>query len=294
MLWIVHPVAAVMLAMYAGIVWVKGADGNRRALVLTALMLVLSVLGSGWVVHPAAAISLAAFFVFAGGNIVKRHSNEGLRVLASTALFGLFGAEWVFIPLAVATAIALMGGRPHYAHHSHRGRRGRSVGRREWQSKRTQLVNAWPPAPVVQPTPSAEQQTPQPQSLTVLAQHPRLPADSAKRAKALNLQCFETLAYLNERGAGAAKLRFELEQIHTDFAVEAIRSYLALPPTTANTSVLHDGKTGQDLLNEQLDLLSEGVHDVQGRAEALGAEQILTSHLFVQEKFGQRARDLKL
>ena len=69
MLWIVHPVAAVMLAMYAGIVWVKGADGNRRALVLTALLLVLSVLGAGWVVHPAAAISLAAFFVFAGGNM---------------------------------------------------------------------------------------------------------------------------------------------------------------------------------------------------------------------------------
>ena len=295
MLWIVHPVAAVVLAMYAGIVWVKGADGNRRALVVTALLLVLAVLGAGWVVHPAAAISLAACFAFAGGNLFKRHSNEGMRVLASTALFGLFCAAWVFIPLAVATAIALMGGKHgHHIHgHGHRAR-NRSGGRREWQAKRAQVVNTWPPTQVVPPKSEPQPATAGAQSLTVLAQHPRLPADSAKRAKALNLQCFETLAYLNERGEGAAKLRFELEQIHTDFAVEAIRSYLALPPTTANSLILHDGKTGQDLLNEQLDLLSEGVHDVQHRAEELGAEQILTSHLFVQEKFGQRARDLKL
>ena len=50
-----------------------------------------------------------------------------------------------------------------------------------------------------------------------------------------------------------------------------------------------------DLLNEQLDLLSEGVHDAQQRAEELGAEQILASHTFVQQKFAQnKTTELKL
>lgn len=290
MFWVVHPIAAVLLAMYAGIVWRKGSDGNRHALGMTAVLLVLAVLGAGWVVHPAAAISLAACFAFAGGNLFKRHSNEGLRVLASTALFGVFGAGWVFIPLVVATAISLMSNK-----HSHpRGRQ------RQVHAKRVRAnVAAWPPngpwpavsldkQPVATPAPA-------PANLTVLAQDSRLPSDAAKRAKALNLQCFETLAYIKDRGPGGARLQFEVEQIHQDFAVEAINAYLALAPGSANTVVLRDGKTGLDLLNEQLDLLSEGVHDAQQRAEELGAEQILASHTFVQQKFAQnKTTELKL
>lgn len=277
-MWIVHPIAAVVLAMYAGVVWQKGADGNRRAIGLSIIMVVLAVLGASWVVHPAAGITLAACFAFAGGNVLKKHSNHGLRVLATAAVFGVAGAGWVFVPLVVATVIALMSNKN--AHPVHR----------------KAVVNTYvPPTPTFaygQATPRA---TPAAQNLTMLAQHPRLPSDSAKRAKALNLQCFEAISYIDERGPGADKLRFEVEQIHQDFALEAIGAYLALPPTKANTTPIRDGKTGQDLLNEQLDMLSDGVHDVMERAEALGAEQILASHAFVSQKFAQaKTSELKL
>lgn len=277
-MWIVHPIAGLLLVMYAGVVWQKGHDGNRRAIILAVLMLMLTVLGAGWVVHPAAGITLAACFAFAGGNILKKHSNHGLRVLATAAAFGVFGAGWVFIPLVVATAISLMNGS------------------KSTKPKGKAVANSWPPPlawPVTQPVPQAfshmgAQPMPQPQNLTVLSQHPRLPSDSAKRAKALNLQCFEALAYIDERGPAGDKLRFEVEQIQHDFAVEAIGAYLALSPARADTSPLRDGRTGQDLLNEQLDLLSDGVHAVMERAEELGAEQILASHAFVSQKFAQQ------
>lgn len=273
-MWVIHPIAAMLLAMYWVAVWGRGRDGNRRAILIAALMMVASVLGAGWVVHPAAAFSLLAAFAFSGGGILKRGSVQSTRALLSTLAFAALGATWAVIPLAVAAVLSLM-------------RRGGGT-----PAKGVNQVMPAAPAPPVAAVDLTK--APRPQTLTELAQHPRLPADSAKRAKALNLQCFQTLAYLNERGPAAGKLRFELEQIHTDFACEAVRSYLALPPATATSTVLREGKTGQDLLNEQLDLLSDGVHALQARAEQLGAEQILTSHLFVQQKFGQPARDLQL
>lgn len=275
--WIIHPIAGVLLAKYMGVVWHKGEAGNRRAAILAAVLAVLAILGAGWVVHPAAAVSLVACFAFAGGNLFKRHNRQSVRALVSTAAFGVLGAEWVFIPLVVATAISLIGGRD----------RSLNDPPRVFARK---PVNVWPPVEAQQPESPGRART-----LTVLAQHPRLPSDSAKRAKALNLQCFEALAYIDERGPGGDHMRFEVEQIQGNFAVEAIGAYLALAPSRANTAVLRDGKTGQDLLNEQLDLLSDGVHRVMQRAEDLGAEQILASHTFVQQKFADsRTRELEL
>ncbi|GAB3580521.1 hypothetical protein [Calidifontibacter terrae] len=277
-MWVFDPIAAALLAMYWVVVWGRGREGNRKAILIAALMMVTAVLGAGWVVHPAAAVSLLAAFAFTGSLNFKRGSVQSVRALASVAVFAAAGATWAFVPLAIAGVMTLMRSGP-------RSRRVKSVN--------NLLPVHTAPAPV--PTPVVDlMKAERPQTLTELGQHSRLPADSAKRVKALNLQCFQTLAYLNERGPAADRLRFELSQIHTDFAPESIRSYLALPPATATTSILRDGKTGQDLLNEQLDLLSDGVHEIQKRAEQLGAEQILTSHLFVQEKFGQRTRDLQL
>lgn len=281
-MWVVHPMAAIALAMYMGVVWQKGFDGDRRAALVAALMMMLAVLGAGWVAHAGAGVSLFAAFALSAAPFSKHRVIQSVRVLATTAAFGIVGAHWVFLPLVVAGAITAI---------KIRGHRDRGVQLTKKPVNAMPIANPqqapWPPQHSSQPAPMA-------QTLTALAQHPRLPSESAKRARALNLQCFEALAYIDERGPAADQMRFEVEQIHQNFALEAINAYLVLPPARANTAVLQDGKTGQDLLNEQLDLLSDGVHAVMQRAEELSTEQILASHAFVQQKFSHQRSELQL
>jgi len=138
-----------------------------------------------------------------------------------------------------------------------------------------------PPAPRVDLTKSA------PQGLTGLSGSPRIPADIRERAHRLDRETANVLAYLREHGAPTAQI-FEVEQIQTDFGPQALRSYLALAPGTADTDEVLDGKTGHQLIVEQLDLLLAQVDAHLHRASRLGSDELLANHRFLTEKFARR------
>jgi hypothetical protein len=92
----------------------------------------------------------------------------------------------------------------------------------------------------------------------------------------------------------ADRLIFEVEQIHDDFAPTAVRGYLALPRATADTQPLHDGKTGAQLLDDQLTLLDGALDDIVAEAGTCGADGLLASYRFLQDKFGSSRNDLRL
>lgn len=131
-----------------------------------------------------------------------------------------------------------------------------------------------------------------PADLLGLAGLPRIPADIRERAQRLDRECVTTLTYLREHGAPTAQV-FEVEQIQTDFGPQALRSYLALAPGTEDTDQVLDGKTGRQLIVEQLDLLLAEVDAHLHRAARLGSDELLANHRFLTEKFGTR-RDSEL
>lgn len=115
----------------------------------------------------------------------------------------------------------------------------------------------------------------------------RIPADIRERAQRLDRECVSILAYLREHGAPAEQV-FDVEQIQSDFGPQALRSYLALAPGTEDTDPVLDGKTGHQLIVEQLDLLLEQVAAQLHRASRLGSDELLANHRFLTEKFGHR------
>lgn len=123
------------------------------------------------------------------------------------------------------------------------------------------------------------------QSLADLAVLPGIPADVRERAQRLDRESISTLAYLREHGAPTTQV-FEVEQIQTDFGPAALRSYLALAPGTADSTEVLDGKTGHQLIIEQLDLLLAQIGAHLSRAARLGSDQLLANHRFLTEKFG--------
>ena len=126
-----------------------------------------------------------------------------------------------------------------------------------------------------------------PLDLPGLASSARIPADVRERAQRLDRECVSVLGYLREHGAPAAQV-FEVEQIQTDFGPQALRSYLALAPGTEDSDIVLDGRTGHQLIVEQLDLLLAQVDAHLHRAARLGTDELLANHRFLTEKFGHR------
>jgi len=126
-----------------------------------------------------------------------------------------------------------------------------------------------------------------PETLVSLSSSPRIPADIRERAQRLDREAVSVLTYLREHGAPTAQV-FEVEQIQTDFGPQALRSYLALAPGTEDTDEVLDGKTGHQLIVEQLDLLLAQVDAHLHRASRLGSDELLANHRFLTEKFGHR------
>ncbi|NNG38477.1 hypothetical protein HJ588_04205 [Flexivirga sp. ID2601S] len=134
-------------------------------------------------------------------------------------------------------------------------------------------------------TPRADQGPARPQTLAELADDDRLPQDVRDRALQLDRDGTAALTYLRERGADAREI-FDVEQLVTDFGPQAVRSYLALAPGAADTEQVLDGKTGRQLVVEQLDLLIEQTAARMRHAARLGSDQLLANHRFLTEKFG--------
>ncbi|WP_052351694.1 hypothetical protein [Deinococcus pimensis] len=146
------------------------------------------------------------------------------------------------------------------------------------------------------PTPAPQPQAPTDELTAavdaVLREHGRdLPPEAVERVRTLRARVAEAAGYLRERDLMNAEHGFHLKQIATDYLPGAVRAYLRLPRGLADTEVLSDGKTGKDLLLEQLDLLAEGTSSVLSGVLRAEAQQLLAHGRFLEKRFETGSKD---
>ena len=86
-----------------------------------------------------------------------------------------------------------------------------------------------------------------------------------------------------------------LAQSNTTVSVAGVEPWKwQLPPSLANVTPLQDGKTGRDLLGEQLDLLLGAVQDIMRDAAQAGSQHLLAHQRFLKDRFAKPRDELKL
>ncbi len=331
--WVVHPLGGMTLAFLASVIFSRRGRRSPGLLGALLLLLALSVLGAGWLVHPAAALTIAllASTVF---HAWRREKVTILAALIALAVFSVLGAEWAIYPLlglglawlmkVVATG-ELFRAAPRPSRREELGRQREKafagspaalpaqaggealpvLGFPERVAARIERRLLRRTAKLERKAerlgvPFRVQAAPAPPlaalvgDLLALSRDERLPADARARLGALHFRCQEALAYLKDREQDAAGAGFMLRQIAEDYAPEAVRAYLKLPPSLANVTPLQDGKTGRDLLGEQLDLLLGAVQDIMRDAAQAGSQHLLAHQRFLKDRFAKAHDELKL
>lgn len=327
--WVVHPLGGMTLAFLASLIFSRRGRRSPRLLGALVLLLALSMLGAGWLVHPAAGLSIALL----ASTMFRAWRQEWRTVLAAIlalAVFSFMGAEWAIYPLlglglawlmkVVATgelfraaprqerrpapaqafagapaalpaqgggeALPVVGFPERVAARIER-RLLRRTAKLERKAERLGVPLRIQAAPVPPPAAAVG-------DLLALSRDERLPADARARLGALHFRCQEASAYLKDREQDAMGAGFMLRQIAEDYAPEAVRAYLKLPPSLANVTPLQDGKTGRDLLGEQLDLLLGAVQDIMRDAAQAGSQHLLAHQRFLKDRFAKPSDELKL
>ena len=292
--WVIHPAAGLAVALLASTVFHAWRREWRTVLAALLALAVFSLLGADWAVFPLMGLGLAWLLkVVFSGELFRPGVQQ--RPVASlngspTALPAQGGGE-AFLSGAVQDRVAARADRKLHRRVMKLERRAERLG------VPLSIQNAPEAAAIVRPTVVLTKDTAG--GLLALSRDERLPEGARARLGALHFRCREALAYLKENeqdslsqpGAGTG---FLLRQIETDYAPEAVRAYLKLPPSLANVTPLQDGKTGRDLLNEQLDLLLTAVQDIMQAAAQVGSQHLLAHQRFLRDRFARPSDELKL
>jgi len=106
-------------------------------------------------------------------------------------------------------------------------------------------------------------------------------------------QIEEKLAFLMERidsNSDLFDLRpFEVRKIAFDYLPDTVNQYLQLPPTLARSQQLSSGKTAEESLNDQLNLLDRALHDLAKSLFEKDAQGLLVHGRFLKEKFAEQS-----
>ncbi|MBB5295186.1 hypothetical protein [Deinococcus metallilatus] len=309
--WMVHPLAAFALMFWASVIF--GRRGREwQAVALAAGVVVgLAALGADWVVHPAAGMLLGFF----GSRAFHRWRERWPALLAGLVagvFFMALGAGWLIFPLAVMGMIWLFtaaltwsseknaaplgappsvsalpeqgGGFPLGNFGSRAEKVAAKAARREARRQAKARLETPPPAPA----PAA------PDLFISYLRDERLPGEARAQLAALNLRTREALAYLDSLGQSGSEAAYLARAVRDEYAPTAVQAYLKLPPTLAGTAPLQDGKTGRDLLREQLDLLLNAVQDILNTTLQAGGQELLTHQRFLEDRFRKARRDLEV
>ncbi|MFC5848118.1 hypothetical protein [Deinococcus petrolearius] len=278
--WVVHPAAGMLLG-YLG----SEAFGPRRIRRWPALLvglvagLAFMAAGAFWVVFPLVIMAAAWFFtrllptLARGGGQDTAPGVLGGGFAGRAALPGETGAETLPRLDEEEGALVEAGGR---------SRRERREARRE-RRRQGEAPAASPPPPAGPPDP-----------LAGYLHDTRLPGEARAQLAALNLRTHEALTSLQGLGQQGSEAAYLARAVRDEYAPNAVQAYLKLPPTLAASQPLRDGKTGRDLLREQLDLLLDATQDILARALRAGGDELLTHQRFLEEKFGRGGGDLKI
>lgn len=275
--WILHLCAVGAFITLLTSAFRRGTEARLRTIACSAIMVALAFTPAGWVVHVGMAILLfsSAEFLYRPYYKVRDEVRTTFGCLAAVTLVGAITHHfpWVIFPLAVVVGMWALTGGPE---------RNRRKYARDKQRK------AFHQAAMQQSSMCGTQV-----ELNRLFNDPRLPNPARQNLHELLRRSDALYAELRSHQA-SDRLLFEVEQIHQDFAPTAVRGYLALPPSVADTQPLQDGKTGAVLFNEQITLMHGAIDDIADEARTHGAEGLLTSYRFLQDKFGHTDDELKL
>ncbi len=292
--WLVHPAAALCIAVLAANIF--HAWRREWVTVVFALLALslFSALGATWAVFPIVGLGIAwlATVLFSGDLFRTPGARPSVQQVPRTA---------AALPAQGSGEAFDLGAMQERIQARYERKAGKRVARLQRKLERKGMLppanlGAGAPRTPLQapPEPPVSLQKAPSGDLEALAGDPRLPGDARARLAALNLRAREAQAYLKDRDLDGAEPGFLLRQIMTDYAPEAVQAYLKLPPSLAGVTPLQDGKTGRDLLNEQLDLLLDAVRDVMVDAAQAGSQEMLAHQRFLQDKFGKKPSDFEL
>ncbi|WP_446665682.1 hypothetical protein [Flexivirga sp. B27] len=275
--WILHLVAVGAFITMLTSAFCRGSEARIRTIACTAVMVGLAFTPAQWIVHVGMPVLMLSSveFLFRPLHKCREELITAFGCLAAVIVATIVSGQppWVLFPLACFIGLWLISGGPQ----RNRRRQSRELQRRAFHEAAARdasmRINR--------------------QELHQLFNHPRLPAQSRQTLHELLRRADALHRELRSHDA-SARLVFEVEQIHEDFAPTAVRGYLALPPSTADSLPLQDGKTGVQLFDEQLALLDGALDDIAAEARTHGSEGLLASYRFLQDKFGHADDELKL
>ncbi|PYE54734.1 hypothetical protein [Deinococcus yavapaiensis] len=332
--WLVHPLAAGLLALYASLAFVPSA-WRRPLPILVAVggMFALCFTAASWVVHPLAGVTigLMASTAFTGK---RRDLPRLVFAVAILAISSIVGASWAMYPLVILGIIAAFLAPTTFSRQrkleerraAKRAQRALTLGaqplpspsdakslsvpmlvieegaaekRPEKQARRrARRARRQAPEPVPstsEPTSTSPSDDVTPTLSALLARDGhRLPLGAHAKLTELRSAVREGLAYLREHDAQNTDSFHLLSSIADDYAPTAVRAYLRLPASLANVTPLQDGKTGSDLLTEQLDVLLAATRDVMTNVAVRGGQDLLAHRRFLEDKFRRASDDFDI
>jgi hypothetical protein len=293
--WVVHPAAGLTLALLASTIFHSWRQEWRTVVAALVALVVFSLLGAGWAIFPLIGLGLPWLMrvVFSGDLFRATRPEQSAALPGSPAALPAQGRGDAFFLAGAHERLTARVERKVQKRVARLERRAERLGvpLRITLEKPVAAPVAPLPAPLLpaRPLPSVANGP-----LLLQSRDERLPEGARARLGALHFRCREALTYLKETQRDESGSGFLLRQIETDYAPEAVQAYLKLPPSLAAVTPLQDGKTGRDLLNEQLDLLLSAVQDIMQDAAQAGSQHLLAHQRFLKERFAKPNDELKL
>jgi hypothetical protein len=116
--------------------------------------------------------------------------------------------------------------------------------------------------------------------------HGKVPAEIEAKVQSINDTILGILPHYGEFPAGSPDL-FVVGRTATDYLPRALQSYLNLPRVYATTHPVDGGKTSEQVLSGQLDLLGSKLNDVADAVHKKDSDALLANGRFLEEKFGK-------
>lgn len=114
----------------------------------------------------------------------------------------------------------------------------------------------------------------------------KVPPEIEAKVQSINDTILSLLPHYGEFPAGSPDL-FVVGRTATDYLPRALQSYINLPRAYATTHPVAGGKTSQQVLSEQLDLLGSKMNEVADAVHKKDSDALLANGRFLEEKFGK-------
>jgi hypothetical protein len=114
----------------------------------------------------------------------------------------------------------------------------------------------------------------------------RLPDGLSTKVVAIQTTILDILPKVNASTIDRRDL-FALERTVTDYLPQTLDNYLTLPRAYASTHTVENGKTPEQLLADQLDLIEEKMQEISDAVAKDDVAKLLAQGRFLEDRFGQ-------